>query len=59
MKPLRSNTELKISPHWGVDFRPLAAYVNRDAMIEAKWRANVAKNPKEIARLARNLSNDK
>lgn len=42
---------LRISPHWGTDFRPLAAYVNRDSLIEKAWRARVARNPKEIARL--------
>lgn len=44
---------LRISPHWGTDFRPLAAYVNRDSLIEKAWRAWVARNPKEIARLTK------
>jgi hypothetical protein len=47
---------LRISQHWGVDFRPLAAHVNHDALIEKAWRARVANNPKEIARLKKQAS---
>lgn len=42
---------LRISPWWYVDFRPLALRVNCDRLIESIWRARVARNPKEIARL--------
>ena len=44
-------TILKVNRYWGMDLRPLAAYVNHDAVIERQWRAKVANNPKEIARL--------
>jgi len=47
------NIKLRISPHWLVDFRPLATHVNHDAIIERLWRARVARNRKEVARVAK------